>query len=171
MAFDRSGTYVATAGSSIWARVFNRNTGEEVHRTAHTAHATSVAFSPDGQYLAVGFHNNQIDPVWKVQRSTENVTALLVKKTPEGIIPEFEEWAGLIHGSVTRDLAFSSNGLYLATRGDDTTVRIWEVATIFPILNDRFVVDRNHRLAGDDDEGIGDRGVVPMGKGGGVVLL
>jgi WD40 repeat protein len=69
----------------------------------------SVAFSPDGQWLASGSYDHTVR-VWAV------VTGQEVRRL-EG------------HGAAVWSVAFSPNGQWLASGSEDGTVRVWAAAT------------------------------------------
>src|SRR4030095_3415057 len=72
-------------------------------------HGGSLAFSPDGQLLAVG--------TW------EGVVRLLA-------MPTGRQVAGLVgHKRAVTSLSFSPDGATLASVSDDNSVRLWHVAT------------------------------------------
>jgi WD40 repeat protein/tRNA A-37 threonylcarbamoyl transferase component Bud32 len=70
-----------------------------------TSGPTAVAFSPDGQTMAVGSADHQTR-VWNV----ESAKQILM----------------LEHGARVRAVAFSPSGALIATVGDDHTARLWE---------------------------------------------
>ena len=73
--------------------------------------ATSVAFSPDGRLLAVGFPNGRVDLGLVSEGSWKPMHTLAFDTDLGGV------W----------NLAFSPDGSYLAVALDDGTVRLWGV--------------------------------------------
>jgi hypothetical protein len=82
--------------------------GREVRTlTGHTDWVNSVAFSPNGQFLASGSDDKTIK-LWDV------ATGSLVRTL-----------AG--HSSIVTSVAFSPNGQFLASGSWDTTIKLWKV--------------------------------------------
>jgi serine/threonine protein kinase len=87
-------------------------TGEPVWTPRHMGAVYAMSFSPDGRILATaGVDENVWDiKLWDVANRIELGTL-------RG------------HGASIRSLAFSSDGLTLASGSDDKTVKLWQVAT------------------------------------------
>jgi WD40 repeat protein len=95
----RSGTYiklwdVATAQDQIWFKV-------------DASHVTALAFSPDGQTVATGSHDQTVK-LWDAATGQEQATL-------RG------------HAGAVTAVAFAPDGRHLATASYDQTVRLWEV--------------------------------------------
>jgi glucose/arabinose dehydrogenase len=82
---------------------------EEIRTFGHNSEVNSVAFSPDGRYLATGARDK---------------TAKLWEVSTGGEIRTFTG-----HSSWVHSVAFSPDGKYLATGSLDNTAKLWEVAT------------------------------------------
>jgi dipeptidyl aminopeptidase/acylaminoacyl peptidase len=91
-------------------KVWDAATGQELLSVqGHTSHASSVAFSPDGQRLASADERGTVK-VCEAATGRE----LLAFKGQDG---------------ATWSVAFSPDGRRLASAGEDRTVRVWDIAT------------------------------------------
>jgi serine/threonine protein kinase len=77
--------------------------------TGHSGQVYSLAYSPDGRYLASGSKDRTIK-IWEVATGKQ-------LRTLTG------------HSSQVRSVVYSPDGRYLASGSQDNTIKIWEVAT------------------------------------------
>ncbi|MCA2555076.1 MAG: serine/threonine protein kinase, partial [Microcystis sp. M04BS1] len=97
--------------ASLQLLISNFPSGNFIEKTltGHSDSVLSVAYSPDGRYLASGSGDNTIK-IWEVATGKELHTL-----------------AG--HSSGVYSVVYSPDGRYLASGGGDNTIKIWEVAT------------------------------------------
>ncbi|MCI0744603.1 MAG: protein kinase [Verrucomicrobia subdivision 3 bacterium] len=111
-AFSPDGKHVATGGwhGSSQIKVWEIVSGREVLSIpAHKEGAWSVAFSPDGQRLVADYGRQA--RVWDAASGRELMS---IEGDPNGFV---------------QSVAFSTDGQWLVTGGDDGTARIWDSAT------------------------------------------
>jgi WD40 repeat protein len=111
IAFSPDGAKLATAGGYS-VKVWDAATGAELVSLPLPPEplAYTVAFSPDGNHLAVGMQFGRGSGVWDVA-------------TGEKLF----ELAG--HTASVLALAYSSDGRQIATSSTDTTIRLWDADT------------------------------------------
>jgi WD40 repeat protein len=128
VAFDRSGTRLATAGAEGVVKVWNVVTGKMTHLiSAHRGWAMGVAFSPDGARLATAGEDRMVR-IWDVGPKSGDGARMV------------GELAG--HDGQVFGVAFSPDGARVASAGADGTIRVWEPARAGA---DAVIVLRGHR--------------------------
>lgn len=116
------------------------------HSQCYTDCVTSVAFSPNGQYLATG-NSDKTARVWDLDKGTQ-IACLQVRSILSCMMYRSYVHRNIVHkyfcvrrsspedcgpshlqGHTDRvtSVAFSPNGQYLATRSWDTTARVWDL--------------------------------------------
>jgi WD40 repeat protein len=108
LAFSLDGTRLVTRSENV-AKVWDAVSGWRLGRLIVSGVTWGVAFSPDGEYLAISREDGATG-VWDI---TSEVPHLLV--TLGG------------HVGVVSRVAFSPDGTRLATAGWDGTVKMWDV--------------------------------------------
>lgn len=150
LALDQAHRLFATAGDDHLIRIWELPDGRLQRRLAgHRGWVRTVAFSPDGQYLATGgddrclilFRVGQSEPVWKQELA---VAIYTVAFSPDGrylAAAGFSEKIWLLEattgrqmavwtaaGPDVRALAFSPDGAQLAAGARNGILRRWQVA-------------------------------------------
>ncbi|MCH7728050.1 MAG: PQQ-binding-like beta-propeller repeat protein, partial [Planctomycetes bacterium] len=113
VSISRDGRYVVTGGRDETARLWDRETGEEVHKfTGHVGSLLGVAaaISPDGRYVVTCDHESKVARVWDTKTGKE------VRKL-EG------------HIEAVTSVGFSVDSRTVITSSHDGTVGFWDVAT------------------------------------------
>jgi WD40 repeat protein len=121
MAFSSDGRLLAAGGYDSKVRMWDVETGEQVVEMSVFKPVSSIAFSPDGMFLAAGLgdpYGNYLGPntihIWRVADIQSN---------------EIQEWqiyrghAGSITG-----LSFSPDSHLLVSASRDGSVRLWDMA-------------------------------------------
>ena len=106
--FSPNRNVVATAGPDYTARLWDANTGSELHSLEHDSKVTAVCFGPRGDILASSTKGGAV-LVWDAQSGSQ----LLRMQHNDAV-----NWVGV-----------SPLGSYVASTSLDKTARVWETST------------------------------------------
>ena len=117
IAFSHDGSQLATASADSQIKIWDAKSGNEVDTLLghHSLMVWTVAFSPDGLFLASGSHSND--------RHTLRLWHFESRRVIEWLTG---------HREFVVTTAFSPNGQLLASGGTDKTIRLWRVADFWP---------------------------------------
>jgi WD40 repeat protein/DNA-binding SARP family transcriptional activator len=124
IAFSPDGTRLATASYDGTAKVWDSFSGEELLTLhGHTHWVFGVAFSPDGTRLATASRDGTAK-VWDLSAVPKtDLEASAVSAAGEELFTLTEP-----NGSALWRIAFSPDGMRLATASEDGIARVWDVA-------------------------------------------
>lgn len=109
LALNADSSLLASASDDHTVRLWNLMTGQCLDTLVHGGRVWSVAFSPDGEWMACGNCETLIS-IWAVETRT--------------LVWTLEE-----HSSLVWAIAFSPDGRLMASGSDDTTAKIWDMET------------------------------------------
>jgi WD40 repeat protein len=145
VAFSPDGSLIGTVGAkalTIWKNTAGKY---ELLSQARTARSSCLAFSPDGKTIAVG--------------SDDGGVTLHESRTAK------ERMVLFSHANAVRSLAFSPDGHYLVSAGQDSLIVLWDAdrgILIRPLL--KGAANPNHVVAFSPDGGtiaVGEHGSMP----------
>lgn len=156
--FSPNGNLMIIGGEDSAARIIETITGREVAISQFDRTVNSACFSPDGRYIAAGVNDNTLRIIEAatgilvsktvLEHDTKNlsfspdgrfVVANCGYLQPEGEVRVVETTTGkLVHkdsfsGGVSSGM-FSADGRYLAVGSEDKTVRVYDTAVMWNIL-------------------------------------
>ena len=103
VAFNQDSSLVATSGENSRVTIWNLGTGKRKFDFENPSTVFSVAFQPNGTHLVAGMQNKAI--VWDIETQ--------------------EQVLGLLQAGEIDKVAYSDDGIWLATASSDGTVYVW----------------------------------------------
>ncbi|WP_458388465.1 WD40 repeat domain-containing protein [Sphingomonas sp. F9_3S_D5_B_2] len=122
--YGPEGKLLATGSDDSTIRFWRGTDGAPLRTISNGMHVDKVAFSPDGRWLASGGHaRGAIAELWhQLTGAGGDGDSVRVWRTSDGALV-----ANLPHPDDVIFVAFSRDGRWLVTSGEDNRFRLWEV--------------------------------------------
>ncbi|MGH2497017.1 MAG: protein kinase domain-containing protein [Ktedonobacteraceae bacterium] len=138
------GTRIASAGQERLAQVWNAFDGSNLYTYPNHADVVNdLCWSPDGRHIATASRDQTVH-IWDVASGQNWLRAVALRAGFRYSI--FEG-----HASEVNSVAWSPDGRYIASAGDDNCVLVWETATKNVITCFQAHTDIVHKVAWSPD--------------------
>ena len=122
--YNPDGQLLASGGDDSTVRFWRASDGAPLRTIANGRHVDKLAFSPDGQFVASGGHpHGEVGELWhEVTGGGGDGDAVRIWRTKDGALV-----ANLPRPDDVYWVAFSRDGNWLVTSGEDSRFRLWRL--------------------------------------------